>query len=202
MSQRGRKRSARSRREQRHHDRRAAAGHRVEAVKLRFAEERTPVERLADALMAVASSTPFLVTHAVWFALWIGWNVTRSRNAFDPFPFGLLTLVVSLEAIFLSIFVLMSQRRESQIAELREEMTLEVEMRTEEEVTKILQLVAGLYGRLGHSLSDDDEELKEMLEPLNKEELEEELSVQMGDDRKNGDADAKEPERSGTARPR
>lgn len=168
--------------EQRHHARRVAAGHRVEAVKVRFAEERTPVERFADWLMAIAASTPFLIAHAVWFAFWIVWNVRGRHTAFDPFPFGLLTMVVSLEAIFLSIFVLLSQRRESQIAELREEMTLEVEMRTEEEVTKLLQLVAGLYGRLGYSLSEDDDELRQMLRPLDKESIEEELSDQIGDD--------------------
>lgn len=168
--------------EQRHHARRVAAGHRVEAVKVRFAEERTRVERFADWLMAIAASTPFLLAHAVWFAVWIGWNVSGRRSEFDPFPFGLLTMVVSLEAIFLSIFVLLSQRRESQIAELREEMTLEVQMRTEEEVTKLLQLVAGLYGRLGYSLADDDDELMQMLRPLDKDTIEEELSDQISDD--------------------
>ncbi|HET7230517.1 MAG TPA: DUF1003 domain-containing protein [Longimicrobium sp.] len=168
--------------EQRRHAREVAADHRVEAVKVRFAAERTPVERFSDHLMAIAASTPFLLAHAVWFILWIGWNVTRPRAAFDPFPFGLLTMVVSLEAIFLSIFVLLSQRRESQIAELREEMTLEVQMRTEEEVTKVLQLVAGLYGRLGYSVASDDRELREMLRPLDKASLEEELSDQIRDD--------------------
>jgi len=173
--------------EQRRHARMAAADHKVEAVRIRFAAQRTPAERLADWLMAIASSTAFLVVHAAWFIGWIGWNVTRPRAAFDPFPFGLLTLVVSLEAIFLAIFVLMSQRRESKIAELREEMTLEVDMRTEEEVTKVLQLVTGLYGRLGFPLSDDDDpELWRMLRPLDKERLEEQLTGQIGDDPKPG----------------
>jgi uncharacterized membrane protein len=171
--------------EQRHHARLAAADHKVEAVKLRFDAERTPTQRLADRLMAIAGSTPFLVAHALWFIGWIGWNVTGARDRFDPFPFGLLTLVVSLEAIFLSIFVLMSQRRESKIAELREEMTLEVDMRTEEEVTKVLQLVAGLYGRMGFALSEDDAELGRMLRPLDKERLEEQLTGQM-DERSKG----------------
>ncbi|HEX8830276.1 MAG TPA: DUF1003 domain-containing protein [Longimicrobium sp.] len=170
--------------EQRRHARAVAADHRVEAVKVRFAAERTPVERFSDHLMAIAASTPFLLAHAVWFILWIGWNVTRPHASFDPFPFGLLTMVVSLEAIFLSIFVLLSERRESQIAELREELTLEVQMRTEEEVTKLLQLVAGLYGRLGYSVAADDPELHEMLRPLDKESLEEELSDQIRDDAK------------------
>ena len=74
-------------------------------------------------------------------------------------------MVVSLEAIFLSIFVLMAQKRESAIAELREELALQVNLRIEEESTKTLQLVAGLYTRLGHRVSDDPE-LADMMQPL------------------------------------
>ncbi|HEX2781547.1 MAG TPA: DUF1003 domain-containing protein, partial [Gemmatimonadaceae bacterium] len=72
---------------------------------------------------------------------------------------------VSLEAIFLSIFVLLAQKRESAIAELREELSLQVALWTEQEVTKTLQLVTGLYRRLGHPLAEDAE-LKQMLGPL------------------------------------
>src|SRR5207342_3731980 len=84
---------------------------------------------------------------------------------FDPPPFGLMTFVVSLEAIFLSIFVLMAQKRESAIAELREELALQVNLRIEEESTKTLQLVAGLYTRLGHRVAEDAE-LADMMQPL------------------------------------
>ena len=91
-------------------------------------------------------------------------------------------MIVSLEAIFLSIFVLMTQRREARIAELREEITLDVDMRVEEEVTKTLQLMVGLYGRLGFTLSEeDDRELREMLQPLDPREIERELEAQIGD---------------------
>jgi uncharacterized membrane protein len=157
-----------------------------EAVKTRFASQRTPVERLADALTRIAGSTGFLIFHAAWFFVWIGWNLgLLGARPFDPFPFGLLTMVVSLEAIFLSIFVLMTQSRESRIAELREEITLEVDLRVEEEVTKTLQLVAGLYGRLGFELAEDDEELQEMLQPLDTDQIERELAEQI--DRADGE---------------
>jgi uncharacterized membrane protein len=86
--------------------------------------------------------------------------------------------MVSLEAIFLTIFVLMAQGRESAIAELREELTLQVNLRMEAEVTKTLQLVAGLYTRLGHKVGDDPE-LQEMLQPLNSENIEKELIDQI-----------------------
>ena len=104
--------------------------------------------------------------HVVWFVVWVPWNLGWvGLRPFDPFPFGLLTMIVSLEAIFLSIFVLMAQKRESAIAELREELALQVNLRIEEETTKTLQLVAGLYTRLGHRVAEDPE-LPDMMQPL------------------------------------
>lgn len=159
--------------------RRELADRHMEAVKARYVAGRTPVERAADALIRVASSTPFLVLHVAWFGVWIGWNVGAFGLApFDPFPFGLLTMVVSLEAIFLAIFVLITQNRESAIAELREEVTLAVELSVEAETTKILQLLMGLYSRLGFTLGQE-EELLRLLEPLDKERLERELREQI-----------------------
>ena len=117
--------------------------------------------------------------HVVWFAAWVLVNTGAvGVRPFDPFPFGLLTLIVSLEAIFLAIFVLMAQSRESTIAELREEVSLQVVLRMEEEVTKTLQLVAGLYTRLGQQVSEDPE-LREMLGPLDADEIERELIDQI-----------------------
>ena len=149
------------------------------AIKAQHSANRSIIERVADRLNAAASSTGFLVVHALWFTIWILWNTgTLGFRPFDPFPFGLLTMVVSLEAIFLTIFVLMAQKRESAIAELREEMSLQVGLRLEEEVTKTLQLVAGLYTRLGHKVAEDAE-LHEMLQPLDIEKIERELVLQI-----------------------
>ena len=149
------------------------------AIKAQHSANRSIIERVADRLNAAASSTAFLVVHALWFTIWILWNTgTLGFRPFDPFPFGLLTMVVSLEAIFLTIFVLMAQKRESAIAELREEMSLQVGLRLEEEVTKTLQLVAGLYTRLGHKVAEDAE-LHEMLQPLDIEKIERELVLQI-----------------------
>ena len=145
------------------------------ALKAQHPSERTVVEAFADRLNNVASSGPFLILHLFWFAGWIIGNAGVLGNApWDPYPFGFLTLVVSLEAIFLSIFVLFAQKRESAIAELREELALQVNMRMEEEVTKTLQLVAGLYTRLGHVMGED-EELGDMLQPLDVSRIEADL---------------------------
>lgn len=159
--------------------RRLVATRAVGAVKVQHAANRTAIQVIADALNDVAASTTFLVTHVVWFAIWVLWNTgLLGLRPFDPFPFGLLTMVVSLEAIFLAIFVLMAQKRESAIAELREEMSLQVGLRLEEEVTKTLQLVAGLYTRLGHQVAEDPE-LHEMLQPLDIGAIERELILQI-----------------------
>ncbi|HMF88368.1 MAG TPA: DUF1003 domain-containing protein [Gemmatimonadaceae bacterium] len=149
------------------------------AIKAQHASNRSPMEVLADRMIGFASSTPFLVIHAIAFVGWIFWNLPFSGlPKFDPYPYSMLTTIVSLEAIFLAIFVLMTQSRESRIGELREELTLQVNLRMEEEITKTLHLVAGLYSRLGLQLADDPE-LKAMLEPLDPKKMESDLAEQI-----------------------
>ena len=149
------------------------------AIKAQHAANRSGMEVLADRMIGFASSTPFLVVHAFIFIAWILWNVPGiPLPRFDPYPYGMLTTIVSLEAIFLSIFVLMTQSRESRIGELREELTLQVNLRMEEEITKTLHLVAGLYARLGLKMADDPE-LKAMLEPLDPKRIEQDLVEQI-----------------------
>jgi uncharacterized membrane protein len=136
---------------------------------------------IADWLTNLAGTTGFFVFHVIAFSIWLLWNSPfLGLPQFDPFPFGLLTMIVSLEAIFLSIFVLMTQSRESKIGELREELTLQVNLRVEEEVTKTLHLVAGLYTRLGLTLGNDPD-LREMLQPLDPKKMEQEVTEQIQD---------------------
>jgi len=149
------------------------------AIKAEHASNRSSMEVLADRMIGFASSTPFLVVHALIFIAWILWNIQAfGLPQFDPYPYGMLTTIVSLEAIFLSIFVLMTQSRESRIGELREELTLQVNLRMEEEITKTLHLVAGLYARLGLKMADDPE-LRAMLEPLDPKRIEADLAEQI-----------------------
>jgi uncharacterized membrane protein len=164
--------------------RRAGTQQARQSLAAHHAAQRSTIERIADSLTRAAASTPFLIFHVVWFVAWVAVNTgVFGIRPFDPFPFGLLTLVVSLEAIFLSIFVLMAQSRESAIAELREEVSLQVILRMEEEVTKTLQLVAGLYPRMGHKVADDPE-LRVMLGPLDADRIEQELIEQIKDARR------------------
>jgi uncharacterized membrane protein len=149
------------------------------AIKAEHSSNRSRMEVLADRMIGIAGATLFLVVHAFIFIGWIFWNLPISGlPKFDPYPYGMLTMVVSLEAIFLSIFVLMTQSRESRIAELREELTLQVNLRMEEEITKTLHLVAGLYSRLHLQLAEDPE-LRAMLEPLDPKRMEADLAEQI-----------------------
>jgi len=83
----------------------------------------------------------FAYVHIVWFGMWILINTGRlGVRAFDPFPYGLLTMIVSLEAIFLSTFVLISQNRLSEEAERSSDLDLQIGLLTEHELTRVLQL--------------------------------------------------------------
>ncbi len=159
--------------------RRTDAERALQAAKTRYNTGRTRMDALADAATRMGGSSAFLVIHVIWFVVWIGMNTEIGGVlAFDPYPYGLLTMIVSLEAICLSIFILMSQSRAAVTSELRDEVTLEVSMRVEEEVTKTLQLITGLYSRLNLPLSQDPE-LARMLMPLDRDEIERELALQI-----------------------
>jgi len=90
-------------------------------------------DRAADKVTAFAGSLKFVYIHAVWFGIWVALNVGLIGGAtvFDKFPFGLLTMIVSLEAIFLSTFVMVSQNRQSARADIRSELDFETNLRSE-----------------------------------------------------------------------
>lgn len=101
----------------------------------------TTVERIADLIAAFSGSILFLLLNLAWFAIWIGWNTAPFLPHFDPYPFGFLTMVVSLEAIFLSIFVLISQNRQAAKDRLRADAEYEVNLKAELEITHLHEKV-------------------------------------------------------------
>jgi CRP/FNR family transcriptional regulator, cyclic AMP receptor protein len=124
-------------------------------VNVEVEDRRTTVERWADWIAEFSGSIPFLMLHIVFFAVWIGLNVNWpwwKPPMFDPFPFGLLTMVVSLEAIILSVFVLLSQNRQASKDRIRGDVEYEVNLKAELEVAelheKIDRLHAEALGRL------------------------------------------------------
>jgi uncharacterized membrane protein len=91
----------------------------------------------------------FVWAHVVWFALWIGYDLFRRNNTFDPYPFQLLTLVVSLEAILLSALILISQNRDARLSERRNHLALQIALLTEQENTKMLQILEKVALKVG-----------------------------------------------------
>lgn len=110
--------------------------------------------RLASAIANASGSIPFLLVHILIFACWITWNleVIPGTVAFDPYPFGFLTMAVSLEAIFLSCLVLLAQNVQSERDKIRNDVEYEVNLKAELEVAelhrKIDQLSENLLVRL------------------------------------------------------
>jgi len=107
-------------------------------------------ERFADELTNRFGTIMFFLLNALVFVFWIGWNSGKISGLyiFDPYPFGMLTMVVSLEAIFLSVIVLISQNRASKIADLREEVNLQVTIEAEKEVTQMLKMLESIEKKL------------------------------------------------------
>jgi uncharacterized membrane protein len=106
-------------------------------------EHLTVVQKIADWLAWFSGSMPFLFIHTAWFIIWVSLNtIILPQNAdgtrgFDPFPFGLLTMIVSLEAIFLSCFVLISQNRQVEKDKVRGDIEYDVNIKAELEVAHL-----------------------------------------------------------------
>ena len=113
-------------------------------------------DKIADGVTRVCGSMLFVVIHIVWYGAWIGANVALpARERWDPFPFSFLTLTVSLEAIFLSVFILISQNRQSALSERRAQLDLQVNLLSEQENTKMLELLEKIGDKVGVDVSND-----------------------------------------------
>jgi uncharacterized membrane protein len=122
----------------------------VARLQEKAAQERTRLQCAADRIVALAGRESTVAIHAVVFALWIGLNSgIRGIRPFDPFPFVFLTMIVSLEAIFLTLFVLASQNRMTQDADRRAHLDLQVNLLSEQEMTLVLQMLREVCEHLG-----------------------------------------------------
>jgi uncharacterized membrane protein len=127
-------------------------------LRLEAARRRNAQDRLADIITSVSGRMVFVYVHIVWFVVWVLLNTGRvGVQPFDPFPYGLLTMVVSLEAIFLSTFVLISQNRLSEETEHRADLDLHIGLLTEHELTRVLQMLDAIQDKLGIDNHADSE---------------------------------------------
>jgi uncharacterized membrane protein len=153
----------------------------IKSFKAKADKNRSFTERFADWMTGTFGTVHFLIINVIVFAIWI---IINSRlipgiPVFDPFPHGYLTTIVSLEAIVLAIFVLISQNRQTKVDELREEVNYQIGIISEKEITKILTLLTKIAEKNKIDLSKD-EILEEMLQPTNTESIEKALEKQMG----------------------
>jgi len=131
-------------------------------MRLKAARERTPEQRLADVVTSFSGRMAFVYIHIVWFSVWILLNSGLFNiQPFDPFPYGLLTMIVSLEAIFLATFVLISQNRMGELSEHRADLDLHIDLLTEYELTRVLQMLDAIQDKLGIR-SEADQELADL----------------------------------------
>lgn len=117
--------------------------------------ERSHSDRVADVIANFCGSMPFVWAHVIWFAGWTIINTAPGISHFDPFPFNFLTLIVSLEAIFLSTFILISQNHETRLSKRRNQLDLQVNLLSEQENTKMLTILERIAKKVGVSTDDD-----------------------------------------------
>jgi len=117
--------------------------------------KRTGADRVAAAIARFCGSTLFVWLHVALFAVWIGCNTLPWFRHFDPYPFTFLTLVVSLEAIFLATFILMSQNYDMRVSERRNQLDLQINLLAEQENTKMLQILERIAKKVGAHVADD-----------------------------------------------
>ena len=131
-------------------------------MRLKAARERSLSQRIADVVTSFSGTMIFVYIHIIWFSVWILLNAgLLGLEPFDPFPYGLLTMIVSLEAIFLSTFVLISQNRMGELAEQRADLDLHIDLLTEYELTRVLQMLRAIQEKMGIA-DEEDEELSDL----------------------------------------
>jgi uncharacterized membrane protein len=155
--------------------------HTIAEIRKNTANKRTTEERIADAITDFSGRMYFVYFHLAWFIIWIMINLGLfGLEPFDPFPFGLLTMIVSLEAIFLSTFVLISQNRLSAEADRRADLDLQMVLLSEHELTRALQMLDAIQDKLGIE-NDSDAELNDLEENVHPKDVIQEIErVQQG----------------------
>jgi uncharacterized membrane protein len=143
--------------------------------------QRTVSDRLADGIANFVGSIPFVVLHLCWFGIWVLLNTTRvfSTFRFDPYPFALLCMLVSLEGVLLSTFVLIKQNRMSLRADERSHLDLQINLLSEKELTKMLQLQKLICNKLDIKEAEMDFEVKELSSVTAVDNIAHELSRQL-----------------------
>ena len=145
--------------------------------------DRTPAERFSDWITATAASGPVVIGHVIWFAVWVvinaGW--VPGVPPFDPFPFSFLTMAVSLEAIFLALFVLASQNRLGRESEKRGHLDLQIDLLAEREMTVVLRLLQDIASHLQVKETVTAEQIRDLIKKTDIQSLTERMEELAGE---------------------
>jgi uncharacterized membrane protein len=154
----------------------------VVALEEQALRERSTGERISDALTGFIGRLTFVVAHLLLLLAWFAVNggLVPGVRPFDPFPFGVLTLIVSTEGVLFTLLVLISQNRMSRQADLRAHLTLQVGLLAEKEATRTLEILESLRERL--ALAAPDEQAKKLVTPTDVPSLARELKERLPDD--------------------
>lgn len=158
-------------------------------------QRRSAIDRVIDTITTFCGSVAFVWLHVLWFGVWIILNGVPGFHHFDPFPFQFLTLVVSLEAILLSTFILITQNRQATVADRRNQLDLQINLLSEQENTKILLLLDRIARKLGVDECNDPE-VKILEETARPEKLVEQIEETL-EKLENGQEEAREAEARG-----
>jgi uncharacterized membrane protein len=137
----------------------------IQSWELGARHNRSTAERLSDWITSTAASGYTLLAHVIWFVLWIGVNsgAVPGVTPFDTFPFPLLTMMVSLEAIFLALFVLASQNRLSRQTDKREHLDLQIDLLAEREMTAVLRLLLDIAAHLNVASTVTSDQIRDLV---------------------------------------
>jgi uncharacterized membrane protein len=125
-------------------------------LRMKSAREQGLQDRVANAMTTFSGSMVFFYVHIAWFSVWFLLNTGHLGIApFDPYPYGFLTMVVSLEAIFLATFVLISQNLLAKESERLTDLSLHTGLLTEHELTRVLQMLRAIQLKIGISNDED-----------------------------------------------
>lgn len=158
----------------------------IQSFEAKEMRKRPFIIKMADRLTSFFGSVWFLTFNIGLFFFWIIANLGYISGIaiFDPFPFFFLTTGVSLEAIMLTIVVLVSQQRQSQVGKIREELDMQVNQIAEKEITKALIILKQIAEKQGIKL-DDDKELNEMIKGIEVSYIERKLEEQLAGNKQN-----------------
>ena len=136
----------------------------VARLEQQFLEERTLVDRIGDSIGSFVGTMWFVLIHVTWFSFWFVVNSGKMPGIrpFDPYPFIFLSMAVSVEGVLLTTFVLMKQNRMAKRADLRNQLNLQVDLLSEKEVTKILQMLRTMADHMGLQQQAEEPEVREL----------------------------------------